>query len=118
MIGRAERAAGISADRRSWRCASPTWSASPASGGEVDVEELGHVAGRLAELAGDVAEQPVRLVKTIGDAAMFVSPDPAPLVGVALAWSSAIEEAELPPLRAGIALGPALQRSGDCSVTR
>jgi adenylate cyclase len=82
-------------------------------GAEVDVEELGHVAATLAELAAEVTEPPVRLVKTIGDAAMFVSPDPGPLVGVSLALVERIEAADLPPLRAGIAFGRALQRSGD-----
>jgi adenylate cyclase len=52
-------------------------------------------------------------VKTIGDAAMFVSPQPGALVAVALRLIEAIEEAELPPARAGLALGPALQRAGD-----
>ena len=45
-------------------------------GGEVELRELGSVAGRLAQLATSVAEAPVRLIKTIGDAAMFVSPMP------------------------------------------
>ena len=59
------------------------------------------VASKLAELANDVTEPPVRLVKTIGDAAMFVSPDPAALVSVALSLLEAVEAADLPSLRAG-----------------
>jgi adenylate cyclase len=55
----------------------------------------------------------VRLIKTIGDAAMFVSPEPGPLVRVALKLVQAAEEADLPSLRAGIAVGPALLRAGD-----
>src|SRR5205085_1315694 len=55
----------------------------------------------------------VRLVKTIGDAAMFVSREPAPLVEVALSLVEAVERAEMPALRAGVAWGPALQRAGD-----
>jgi adenylate cyclase len=43
-------------------------------GEELPSEELGAVAGRLAELATDVAAPPVRVVKLIGDAAMLVSP--------------------------------------------
>jgi adenylate cyclase len=82
-------------------------------GGEVEVQELGSVAGALARLAADAAQPPVRLVKTIGDAAMFVSSEPGPVVGVALALVDAAEEAELPSLRAGIASGPALLRAGD-----
>jgi len=82
-------------------------------GGQVEVRELGTVAGRLASLAASLPEAPVRLVKTIGDAAMFVSPDPAPLVDVALSLVEAFEEEELPSLRAGIALGSAVMHTGD-----
>jgi adenylate cyclase len=82
-------------------------------GGQVEVGELGTIAGRLANLAASVTEPPVRLVKTIGDAAMFVSPEPGPLVGVALALVEAFEEEELPSLRAGMAFGTALVRAGD-----
>ncbi len=45
-------------------------------GGEVELEELGSVAGGLAAMANEVVRPPVRLIKTIGDAAMFVSPEP------------------------------------------
>jgi adenylate cyclase len=82
-------------------------------GGQVEVGELGSVAGRLAGLSASLTRAPVRLVKTIGDAAMFVSPEPAPLVEVALELVDAFEAEELPSLRAGIAFGPALLRAGD-----
>ncbi len=82
-------------------------------GGEVELEELGSVAGGLAAMANEIVKPPVRLIKTIGDAAMFVSPEPAPLVEVALALVEAVQAADLPALRAGIAFGPALLRSGD-----
>jgi adenylate cyclase len=82
-------------------------------GGEVDVEELGAVARTFAELAADVAKPPVRLIKTIGDAAMFVSPEASSLVSVALALAGAAEDAELPAVRAGVASGPAISRAGD-----
>ncbi|HEY2317959.1 MAG TPA: adenylate cyclase regulatory domain-containing protein [Solirubrobacteraceae bacterium] len=82
-------------------------------GGQVEVGELGTVAGRLATLATSLTQAPVRLVKTIGDAAMFVSPEPSPLVAVALRLVDAFAEEELPSLRAGIAFGPALVRAGD-----
>ncbi len=82
-------------------------------GGQVEVGELGTVAGRLASLATLLTRAPVRLVKTIGDAAMFVSPEPAPLVEVALKLVDAFEQEELPSLRAGVAYGPALVRAGD-----
>jgi adenylate cyclase len=82
-------------------------------GSEIDVDELGAVARTLAELASDVATPPVRLIKTLGDAAMLVSTDTAALVGAALALVQAVEDAELPALRAGVASGPAINRAGD-----
>jgi adenylate cyclase len=82
-------------------------------GGEIGLEELGTVARQLAELAGDVATPPVRLVKTIGDAAMFVSPEAAALVEAALSLVEAVESADLPALRAGMASGPVINRAGD-----
>jgi adenylate cyclase len=82
-------------------------------GAQIDPQELGRLASRLAELANDVTEPTVRLVKTIGDAAMFVSSEPGPLVSTALSLLEAVEKADLPSLRAGVALGPALQRAGD-----
>jgi adenylate cyclase len=82
-------------------------------GGEVGVEELGTVARQLAELARDVARPPVRLVKTIGDAAMFVSPGAPAVVAAALSLVEAVESADLPALRAGLASGPVLSRAGD-----
>ena len=82
-------------------------------GGELEVQELGSVAGRLAGLAGDRAIPPVRLIKTLGDAVMLVSPNPAALVEAALQLNADAEAAELPSLRSGIALGESVQRSGD-----
>jgi adenylate cyclase len=82
-------------------------------GSQVEGEELGTVARKLAELAASVTRSPVRLIKTIGDAAMFVSPEPGPLVLVALDLVEGAEEQDLPSVRAGIALGPAVQRAGD-----
>jgi adenylate cyclase len=82
-------------------------------GGEIEVDELGTVAGRLAELANEIARGPVRLVKTIGDAAMLVSQEVAPLVDAALSLVEAVAAAELPALRAGVANGPAQLREGD-----
>jgi adenylate cyclase len=84
-------------------------------GEEVPAEELGLVAGRLEEMASAVAEPPVRLVKTIGDAAMFVSADPAPMLKASLALIAAAEAEgdEFPLLRAGLACGSVLPQSGD-----
>jgi adenylate cyclase len=84
-------------------------------GEEVAPDELGRLAVRLEALAGDVAEPPVRLVKTIGDAAMLASTEPEALLGATLALLEAAdaEGEEFPQLRAGAALGAALPRAGD-----
>jgi adenylate cyclase len=82
-------------------------------GGEVGAEELGMVARRLSETATEVSSPTVRLIKTIGDAAMFVSTDTGAAVSAALALVEAFSEADLPALRAGIASGPAWSRAGD-----
>jgi len=84
-------------------------------GEEIAPEELGHVAGRLEELATAVAEAPVRLVKTIGDAAMLVAPDAEATIDAALRLVEASEEEgeDFPRLRAGVARGAALMRTGD-----
>jgi adenylate cyclase len=44
---------------------------------------------------------------------MFVSPEAGPLVSVALSLLEAVEQADLPSLRAGVACGTTLQRAGD-----
>ncbi len=82
-------------------------------GGELEVAELGSVASRLAALARDRASGPVRLIKTIGDAAMLVSERPAALVDTALGLIEDAVAEDLPTLRAGIALGDAVLRGGD-----
>jgi adenylate cyclase len=84
-------------------------------GEEIAAEELGMVAGRLEEMASAVAEPPVRLVKTIGDAVMLVSTEAEPMVAAALALIDAAEQEgqQFPWLRAGLASGPTLPQSGD-----
>jgi adenylate cyclase len=84
-------------------------------GEEVPADELGRLASRLETLALDVAAGPVRLVKTIGDAAMLACAEPEPLLDATLDLIEAAdaEGADFPQLRAGAALGMALPRAGD-----
>ncbi len=84
-------------------------------GEEIPPEQLGMVAGRLEELASAVAEPPVRLVKTIGDAAMLVSTEAEAALDAALRLVEASEQAgdEFPQLRAGLARGGAVTQTGD-----
>jgi adenylate cyclase len=81
----------------------------------VAADDLGRIATRLAALAADVAEPPVRLIKTIGDAVMLVAPEPAPLLDAALCLMEAAdaEGEQFPSLHAGVAHGQALRRWGD-----
>ena len=84
-------------------------------GEQLAAGDLGRVAGRLAGMAAAVAEPPVTLVKMIGDAAMFVSPETGPLLDALLDLvDEADEQGEsFPQIRAGVATGPALNRGGD-----
>lgn len=81
----------------------------------VPPDELGRVAERMESLAGEIVTAPVRVVKTIGDAVMLVSPEPGPLIDTALDIVAAAdaEGEEFPQVRGGLAFGPALARAGD-----
>jgi adenylate cyclase len=84
-------------------------------GERVPPEDVGRIASRLAELAVGAVEPPALLIKTIGDAAMFVSPDVPALVRTVLALRQSVGSAapEMPGVRVGIAFGPATTRGGD-----
>jgi adenylate cyclase len=78
-------------------------------------QDLGAVAERLRVLAHDAARPPVSLVKTIGDAALLVSPNPEALLDAAL---SLVEAADaegdgFPQVKVGAAYGEAVNRWGD-----
>ena len=83
-------------------------------GEAVSAEELGQLANRLADLARDVTAPPVRFIKTIGDAVMFVCPEPAPLLDIVLKLVEVVDtDNDFPRLRAGVAAGMAVSRAGD-----
>jgi adenylate cyclase len=82
-------------------------------GGELEAGELDEVVSTFGALATEVAGARVRLVKTIGDAAMFASSEPDRLVDSALHLLEAAEQADLPSLRAGVAYGSVVPRAGD-----
>ncbi len=66
-------------------------------------------------IAADVtADHRGRIVKTVGDAVLFVTDDPADAAALALDLvDRTTEAAALPELRTGMALGPTLTRFGD-----
>jgi adenylate cyclase len=82
-------------------------------GERLEIDAIGKLTGRLFELAADAARPPVRLVKMIGDAAMFASSDPGDLLDAVIGLVGSGGSDEVPALRAGVALGEALARGGD-----
>ena len=81
-------------------------------GEQVPPDELAAVVGRFERRVEDAVLPPVRLVKTLGDAAMLTSPEAAPLVGTALVLVEGSGD-DGPLLRAGLAAGDAITRAGD-----
>jgi len=76
-----------------------------------DLEQLAH---RLADMAREVAVQPVRFIKTIGDEVMLVSTDPVALLEAVMTLVDATDGDEsFPRLRVGMATGMAVSRAGD-----
>jgi adenylate cyclase len=83
-------------------------------GERVPPEELGAVVREFERAVDHAAQPPVRLVKTIGDAAMLVAPEPVPVVDAVLALVEGSRDGgRLPLLRGGVACGEALPRAGD-----
>ncbi|MGH2763212.1 MAG: adenylate cyclase regulatory domain-containing protein [Thermoleophilaceae bacterium] len=97
-------------------------------GEEVPPDELGSVVRGFESQVEDAARAPVRLVKTIGDAAMLTAPEAPPVLDAVLelvhasrdddgrkhsARPSAPGTSHRPLLRAGVAAGEALPRAGD-----
>ncbi len=78
-------------------------------------EDVGWIAGRLVEICIHEIVAPVALVKTIGDAAMFVSPETDALIETLQAVMSEVarEDHGFPSIRVGVAHGPATNRAGD-----
>jgi adenylate cyclase len=113
-VGNAERESGLLPDAEDVGVCFADIVGFTSLGGEAEAGELHNVAGRLARMANDVADPPVRVIKTIGDAVMIVSSDAGALVGATIELLARAEADDvLPALRAGIAYGPAMNRAGD-----
>ena len=83
-------------------------------GEAVPPEDLEKLAHRLTDVAREVAEPPVRYVKSIGDEVMLVSSDPAAMLDAVLNLVDATEvDEDFPRLRVGLATGMAVSRAGD-----
>jgi adenylate cyclase len=80
---------------------------------ELDSEMLADFVARWEEVVYDtVAVHGARVVKTIGDEAMFVGL-PATVANIAIALRDAATSAGLPPVRTGLASGMVVARDGD-----
>ena len=84
-------------------------------GTQLAPQELGSVAARFGTMAAAAAREPVKLVKLVGDAAMFVSQDADRLVATLNDLRRRVDacEPELPEVRMGAAYGPATPQFGD-----
>lgn len=82
---------------------------------ELEGEDLGHLVTRFESMAMETCvAQGGHVVKMIGDAVMFVAPDPLTAVRVGLAVVRAVEEDDgLPAARAGLDYGEVVAMSGD-----
>lgn len=79
--------------------------------GDVDAAE---VVARLYALAQKSLSGEARLIKTIGDAVMIVAAEPQSAVATAFELVVAVQhEPGFPALRAGLHLGPCIERAGD-----
>jgi adenylate cyclase len=83
-------------------------------GERVAPDELDALVDHFERSLEDAVEAPVRLVKTIGDGALLVSSNAAPLVSTVLGLVERSRgEDERYLLRGGVAYGDALPRAGD-----
>jgi adenylate cyclase len=76
---------------------------------------LGGIAMQLSELAVRALARPVKMVKTVGDAAMFVSPDAVALVRTVSQLATEIDALgrDFPQVRVDVAHGAATNQAGD-----
>jgi len=112
-VNAAERAAGTLPGARDVAAAFGDLVGFTQLGEVVPPEELERLASRLASYARDVAVGPVRFIKTIGDAVMFVSPDATALLNAMLDLVDGAGGEDLPNLHVGVAYGSAVSRAGD-----
>jgi adenylate cyclase len=112
-LSAAERAAGTLPGSRAVTVAFADLVGFTPLGEALSPEELGDVAGQLADITLDVVAEPVHFVKTIGDAVMLVSPDGEKLLTAVLELMEAAAAKRFPRLRAGVASGMAVTRAGD-----
>jgi len=83
-------------------------------GEEIPPEQLGGLIRDFERTVEDGVRPPVRLVKTIGDAALLVAPETVPVVDAVVELVERSGQSDdRPLLRGGVASGEALPRAGD-----
>lgn len=82
---------------------------------ELGEEELGDLVEIFETRCSDViADHNGRVIKTLGDSVLFLEPDPAAAIDIALDIIAVVGRDErLPAVRIGIATGPVVLRMGD-----
>jgi adenylate cyclase len=115
VIGRAEREAGTLSHPRQVAVCFADLSGFTRLGERVATEQVGALGTRMATMCIEVAQPPVELVKTVGDAGMFVSADVDALLDAQRLLADRVdaEGEDFPTMRAGTAFGPAVFRLGD-----
>jgi len=77
-------------------------------------QDAADIVSRFYDLAQAALSDDARLVKTIGDAVMIVASQPSSAVVTALRLLASVQvEPGFPSVRAGLHLGPCIERSGD-----
>lgn len=81
----------------------------------LDDDELAHVVEEFETRGGDIiTAEGARVIKTLGDAMLFVHPDPAAATRIALDVITGLgARPNLPDVRVGLATGSVLSRLGD-----
>jgi adenylate cyclase len=77
----------------------------------LEVSQMAETLLKCAEVA--LPQSGARMVKSIGDAVMFVAPDLPSACAAAASLLQAADQSGLPPLRVGVAFGPMLRAYAD-----
>lgn len=85
------------------------------AGARLTPEEIGELVRRFDELVHESTPAEARHVKTVGDAAMIISPDPEAVLDAALRLIRAAQRLDhhFPEIHAGVTMGRAVARDGD-----
>ena len=112
-VGHVERVTGRASGAREIAVAFVDLAGFTALSDRAGTEEAHAVATRFESFVGRHVEAPVQLVKVLGDGAMLVCAEPADLLESVLGLADGHDEADLPLVHAGVAVGTAVRSGGD-----